>query len=203
VAQRRTSVLFRRTSSEVNTKYEVLAASVSFNRISFCLQYRRPYNLYCVGADVKPCSINQFCLPTFCLSIGSCNDVMLAATYRLTLFSCLLSLSTLQTLQPCMKDFVLYCTHWFSRPTDGYYASAPSCTYKLFSRETSTMADIWWPTSDSLHTIHTALLFTTPHFSPIHDNITLKPHHIPSDELEGTLLSPIHDTTLLFKRSVV
>jgi len=20
---------------------------------------RRPYNLYCVGADVKPCSINQ------------------------------------------------------------------------------------------------------------------------------------------------
>jgi len=22
-------------------------------------QVRRPYNLYCVGADVKPCSINQ------------------------------------------------------------------------------------------------------------------------------------------------
>ena len=23
------------------------------------LQVRRPYNLYCVGGDVKPCSINQ------------------------------------------------------------------------------------------------------------------------------------------------
>jgi len=22
-------------------------------------QHRRPYNLYCVGGDVKPCSINQ------------------------------------------------------------------------------------------------------------------------------------------------
>jgi len=22
---------------------------------------RRPYNLYCVGADVKPCSINEAC----------------------------------------------------------------------------------------------------------------------------------------------
>jgi len=25
---------------------------------------RWPYNLYCVGADVKPCSINQLLLPT-------------------------------------------------------------------------------------------------------------------------------------------
>jgi len=30
--------------------------------ICVCLHYvvyRRPYNLYCVGADVKPCSVNQ------------------------------------------------------------------------------------------------------------------------------------------------
>jgi len=23
------------------------------------INHRRPYNLYCVGGDVKPCSINQ------------------------------------------------------------------------------------------------------------------------------------------------
>ena len=28
---------------------------------------RRPYNLYCVGGDVKPCSINQSCLHYKCL----------------------------------------------------------------------------------------------------------------------------------------
>jgi len=26
---------------------------------SSIIKNRRPYNLYCVGADVKPCSINQ------------------------------------------------------------------------------------------------------------------------------------------------
>jgi len=26
---------------------------------SYLCKNRRPYNLYCVGADVKPCSINQ------------------------------------------------------------------------------------------------------------------------------------------------
>jgi len=33
----------------------------------FTCKNRRPYNLYCVGADVKPCSINQFTLK--CLHI--------------------------------------------------------------------------------------------------------------------------------------
>jgi len=27
---------------------------------------RRPYNLYCVGADVKPCSINQLAVKIVC-----------------------------------------------------------------------------------------------------------------------------------------
>ena len=31
---------------------------------------RRPYNLYCVGADVKPCSINQFVTTLFLKSIS-------------------------------------------------------------------------------------------------------------------------------------
>ena len=39
----------------------------------------RPYNLYCVGADVKPCSINQ------CMS--SDNGHMLFGTYRQTSFT--------------------------------------------------------------------------------------------------------------------
>jgi len=28
--------------------------------VSITCKNRRPYNLYCVAADVKPCSINQF-----------------------------------------------------------------------------------------------------------------------------------------------
>jgi len=35
----------------------LLVINSNFVRISF--RFRRPYNQYCVGADVKPCSINQ------------------------------------------------------------------------------------------------------------------------------------------------
>ena len=30
---------------------------------------RRPYNLYCVGADLKPCSINQSINPTYVIRV--------------------------------------------------------------------------------------------------------------------------------------
>jgi len=35
---------------------DVIGHVIIWFAISYC---RRPYNLYCVGADVKPCSINQ------------------------------------------------------------------------------------------------------------------------------------------------
>jgi len=58
------------------------------------VQYRRPYNLYCVGGDVKPCSINQlyvqymhgisFKVLVCCRCYGLCLSVLNKETTLLT-----------------------------------------------------------------------------------------------------------------------
>jgi len=37
----------------------------------------RPYNLYCVGGDVKPCSINQSCLLVLMVSDMLCSSIVI------------------------------------------------------------------------------------------------------------------------------
>ena len=48
---------FRTTFLSKNHTDSFLAVVTHIN-ITSCNLHRRPYNLYCVGADVKPCSIN-------------------------------------------------------------------------------------------------------------------------------------------------
>jgi len=66
-------------SCQLPWRYLLLFSSASFvtylqisHKVKTC-KNRRPYNLYCVGADVKPCSINQFHIsfPSFsdCLTV--------------------------------------------------------------------------------------------------------------------------------------
>jgi len=71
---------------------------------------RRPYNLYCVGADVKPCSINQ----SDCSSVGLC--MYDECLYSVGLFSICTCLSVCMCVYMCMcQSFYSACTSvWLS-----------------------------------------------------------------------------------------
>ena len=47
-------------------------------RVGVFVFYRRPYNLYCVGADVKPCSINQSGVFGFAFFFRLCSQAVYA-----------------------------------------------------------------------------------------------------------------------------
>ena len=101
---------------------------------------RRPYNLYCVGADVKPCSINQ----SINQSIGD-GDI----------FSCVPAVSRIHDILPLVDMHHLTCGISSFIPSTSFCSLSSwftsSCTYHLITVTTFALT-IYHPLYLSLQT---------------------------------------------------